>query len=105
MPGDPGTKKWIKKYGNQLICIRYKYDRIRKMKIKTIELIVEKKEIKNLKTQIPWNKIVKIRIKYGETNLGILVKQAGGKWNAQEKVWELKYGEVKTLGLIHRLVR
>ena len=32
-------------------------------------------------------------------NLARRVKCAGGKWNAQEKVWEIPYGEVKTLGL------
>lgn len=105
MPGDPGTQKWIKKFGDQLICIRYKYDRIRKKKLKTVELIVEEKESKKLKTQIPWNKIVKVKIKYGEINLARLVKQAGGKWNTKEKVWEICYGEVKSLGLTHRLVR
>lgn len=104
-PGSPGTKKWMKKYGDHLLCIRYKYDKIRKRKIKTVELIVDVKTCKNLKTRMPWNKIVKIRIKYGEINLWRLVKSAGGKWNAKEKVWEIKYGEVKNLGLGHRIVR
>jgi len=105
IPGDPGTKKWIKKYGDQLICIRYKYDRNRKMKLKTVELIVEEKSYKNFKTRIPWNKIVKIHIRYGEIHLARLVKSAGGKWNSKEKIWEIQYGEVKTLGLAHRIVR
>ena len=105
MPGDPGTKKWIKQYGDELICIRYRYDRNRRMKIKTVELIAEEKVIHTQKTRIPWNKIVKLRIRYGEIHLARLVKEAGGKWNAQEKAWEVPYGEVKTLGLTHRLIR
>jgi hypothetical protein len=24
--GKPGTGKWIKKYGDALLCVRYKYD-------------------------------------------------------------------------------
>jgi len=80
VPGNPGTKnkKWMKQYGDNLICIRYKYDRNTKMKV---------------------------RIRYGEIHLGTLVKSAGGKWNAVEKVWEAPYGEVKMLGLTHRIVR
>lgn len=105
IPGDPGTKKWIETYGAQLICVRYKYDRIKKTKIKTVELIVEEKAWQHSRTRIPSNKRVKVRIKYGEIHLARLVKNAGGKWNAEEKVWELAYGEVKSLGLSHRLVR
>jgi hypothetical protein len=74
------------------------------MKIKTVELAVEEKPCRP-KTQIPWNKTVKVRIRYGEINLASLVKHAGGKWNAQEKPWEAPYGEIKMLGLTHRIVR
>jgi hypothetical protein len=104
VPGNPGTKKWIKQYGDNLICIRYKYDRNTKMKVKTVELEVERKPCK-IKTRIPWNKTVKVRIRYGEIHLWSLVKSVGGKWNAVEKVWEAPYGEIKMLGLTHRIVR
>jgi hypothetical protein len=104
VPGDPGTRKWMERFGDNLICIRYKYDRNTRMKIKTVELAVERKPCKP-RTRIPWNKTVKVRIRYGEINLASLVKHAGGKWNAQEKVWEAPYGEIKMLGLTHRIVR
>ena len=38
-PGDPGSKKWIKKYGDDLICVRYKQDPVRRKRHTTIELI------------------------------------------------------------------
>jgi hypothetical protein len=25
-PNQPGTKKWLEKYGENLICVRYRYD-------------------------------------------------------------------------------
>ena len=34
-----------------------------------------------------------------------LVKNAGGRWNADKGVWELRYGEVKQLGLTKRIVK
>lgn len=105
MPGNPGTKKWVERFGKNLICIRYRYDPQRKMKIKTVELIVEEREWTESKTRIPANKLVSVRIKYGETHLGLLVKGAGGAWDRKKKVWILPYGEVKNLGLTHRMVR
>jgi len=38
-PGQPGTKKVAAKYGFKLVTVRYRYDRINKMRYKTVELI------------------------------------------------------------------
>jgi hypothetical protein len=38
MPGEPGSKKWIDKYGDDLICVRYKYDSDKNKKMITVEL-------------------------------------------------------------------
>ena len=40
-PGEPGTKKLTQIYGNDLICVRYKYDYKLKKRYKTIELQIE----------------------------------------------------------------
>lgn len=102
-PGQPGAKKWTKKYGNRLVCVRYRYDEAQEFKTKTVEIIVEKKHRKP-KKKIPSNKIVDLRIVYGETRLGLLVKAAGGRWNKEKKLWEIPYKEVKALGLENRMV-
>jgi hypothetical protein len=105
MPGDPGTKKWMQQYGDKLICIRYRYDRERKTKLKTVELIAEEKSCTNRKPRPSWNRIVKLRIRYGEIHLSRMVKESGGIWNRDEKVWTIPYGTVKNLGLTHRIVK
>ena len=102
--GQPGTQKWVKKYGKNLIAVRYKYDIDKKEKLITVELLAEKQKWKKDETRIPKNKIVKLRINYGEVDLGIKVKSFGAKWNRQSKVWELKYEAVKALGLTERIV-
>ena len=94
-----------KRFGEKLICIRYRYDRDRKMKIKTAELIVEENKWTQSRTRIPANKLVHVRIQYGEIKLGRLIKAAGGKWDRDQKVWILRYSEVKSLGLTHRMIR
>ncbi|MHA1231916.1 MAG: hypothetical protein ACTSPQ_14850, partial [Candidatus Helarchaeota archaeon] len=53
---------------------------------------------------IPNNKIVAIKIKYGEVDLGMRVKSFGGKWDRQAKVWRLPYEAVKALGLEERII-
>ena len=39
-PEQHGTRDLVAQYGEQLICVRYRYDPIRKKRYKTVELIV-----------------------------------------------------------------
>src|SRR5438445_9282132 len=40
-PGQPGTKKLQQRYGDDLICVRYRYDEERGERIKTVEIAVD----------------------------------------------------------------
>jgi len=102
--GQPGTQKWIRKYGEALVCVRYKYDLQNKRKLKTVELIVEDEPWELDKGRIPANKIVNIKVQFGEIKLGRLVRGAGGIWNRKKKLWELPYCEAINLGLEDRIV-
>ncbi len=104
MPGEAGTKRWIKKYGEDLFCVRYRYDEDNEQKITTVEIIVDKDKWERNRNKIPANKIMHIRIEYGELGLSKLVKAAGGRWNKKIKLWELPYKEVISLGLKKRIV-
>lgn len=42
-PGQPGTKKLVKRYGDKMLCVRYRYDEDKMMKYKTIEIIIDEK--------------------------------------------------------------
>lgn len=43
-PGQRGTKKLLAKYGDRLICVRYRYDEQAKKRYKTVELIEDKQD-------------------------------------------------------------
>ncbi|CAG0945323.1 hypothetical protein ANRL1_02260 [Anaerolineae bacterium] len=98
------TKRLIAEHGDRLVCVRYRYDAQKKRRYKTVELIVE---------EMPWtpkpkrprgDSIAAIRVNWGEADVARQVKRAGGKWNPQKKVWELRYDQVVQLGLQSRLV-
>lgn len=40
-PGEPGTKKLVARYGENLLCVRYRYDFAGQRRLKTVELVVE----------------------------------------------------------------
>jgi hypothetical protein len=41
-PGQPGTKNLVEQYGDDLVCIRYRYDDKLRQRVKTVELIIER---------------------------------------------------------------
>lgn len=51
------------------------------------------------------NKLIWLRIKYGEFHIGKLIRAAGGKWNPNTKLWELPYKEALALGLENRIAK
>lgn len=80
MPGQPGTHKLVKQYGDALICVRYRYDTARKRRLKTVELIIEETPWEKDAQRIPPNKIVALKVDYHEKHLQKIIKSAGGKW-------------------------
>jgi hypothetical protein len=102
-PGRPGTKKWMERYGDRFVCLRYGIDSTINKRFKTVEIIVEENDFKRVE-RTPSNKIMHLRIEYGEIDLARLVKNAGGRWNRAGRYWELAYGEVRAIGLEKRIV-
>ena len=111
LPGQRGIKKLTQIYGDQLVCVRYRYDDYHNKRYKTVELIVEespwiaKNNGKADSTSSIRNKRVSVRIGYREQSLRNLVKDAGGIWRKDEKVWMLPYRKVVELGLEKRILQ
>jgi hypothetical protein len=103
-PDKPGAQKYVERFGKNLVCIRHRFDSDLKKRRITIELVVDESDwVKNIKRIAP-NKKVKVKIRYGEIELGRLMRSAGGEWDAEEKVWEVAYRALKALGLENRIV-
>lgn len=102
-PGENGTKSLLKEYGEQLVCVRYRYDKQTQKRYKTVELIVDEQDwVPHL--VIPPDKRVFIRVGFGETELRERIKAAGGYWNADKKAWHLRHRKVIELGLEQRIL-
>lgn len=103
LPGQKGTVRLYKEYGDQLICVRYRYDKLRGRRLKTVELVVDEQPWVP-GTTIPAERQVSVRVGYNEQDLRERVKQAGGWWDADRKAWRLGFGKVLQLGLERRLL-
>ena len=107
-PGEPGTKRLLLKYGEQLVCVRYRGDNKLKRRITTVELVVDEgfyypQQSAIVKALCPSpNRNVHVRIDYQEAELRQKVKAAGGQWLPEKKRWIIRYRAIAKLGLINR---
>jgi hypothetical protein len=107
-PGDRGTRKLLARFGERLVCVRYRYDAASGHRYTTVELVVAK---------APWKvsarrpradrspeEMVYVRVGFGEEVLRAKMKALGAIWRPQHKVWELPWGVVRGLGIEDRVV-
>lgn len=96
-PGAPGTKRLVERFGDSLLCVRYRHDPLRNCRLTTVELIVEERPEKPEKAA--W-----IHVAYSETELRLRVKEAGGTRHPERKLWLVPLKKIKALKLETRMV-
>ena len=101
-PGQKGTKQLLAQYGDRLICVRYRYDVQRKKRLKTVELLVAERDWEP-RPRFAGDQVVGLRVAFADVTVRAQVKQAGGTWNAERRVWLLRYDRVVALGLTNRI--
>ena len=103
-PGQKGTKALVEKYGDNFVCVRYRYDEASRTRIKTVELILERKQLPPSTKNIKDETLVPVQIAYGEAELGIMARSAGGRWDSDVKLWYIKYGNIKGTKLEEHII-
>jgi hypothetical protein len=101
-PGQKGTVRLQEKYGSALLCVRYRYDEIRGVKLKTVELIVDEKP--SLMPRFRDEDMVPVSVAYDEVELREQLRKMRARWDAQIKVWFVRYGLVRGTELESRIV-
>jgi hypothetical protein len=101
-PGDRGTKKLTRRYRDKLVAVRYRYDSAKGKRYTTVELIVE---------ETPWigrskpGSDVFVRVAWDQKDLKNRIKQAGGDYYSNRKLWKLPYETAKKLGIAKLIVK
>lgn len=99
-PGQPGTKRLLKRHGDALVCVRYRHDRLKLYRFTTIELVVDAAPLHARRFDAA---TFGIQLSRDETTLRASVRQAGGRWDAQAGLWWLRGALIRKLGLVHRI--
>jgi len=102
-PGQPGTLKLVRQYGDRLVCVRYRYDALKRRRYTTAEIVVDESEWDPLPSATARRERVPVRIAIQETTLREKAKTAGGRWDPNQRVWMLPMEQVIQLGLTNRV--
>jgi hypothetical protein len=95
LPGQKGTKKLVAEYGDALLCVRYRYDEQSRTRLKTVELIIERKPWTPTPRRYMDSTLVPVRIGFRDTALRDQAKSTQGKWDPEAKAWYIEYGKIK----------
>ncbi len=107
-PGEPGTKRLCREYGDQLVNVRYRKGTDPNRIYTTVEIIVDSRIYHPGLTHAPVaskreTQRFPIWVKFDEVELRQKVKEAGGKWDMGKKVWYLSYKKIAELNLKNRI--
>jgi len=94
-PGQKGTTRLVEKYGDALVCVRYRYDAQKHKQYKTVEIIVSESDWTPPPAKYPDSTLVALKIGVNETALQSQVKAVGGRWSKDNKVWIVPYGCIR----------
>jgi len=100
-PGQDGTKRLVAQYGDRLLCVRYRFDETRGVKLKTVEIIVDERPLQAPRFRD--DDLVPVRVAYGETELRQQLRALRARWDGERKLWYVRYGLIRGTLLVERL--
>ncbi|NTW87609.1 MAG: hypothetical protein HGB26_00445 [Desulfobulbaceae bacterium] len=100
-PGQKGTLRLVEKYGASLLCVRYRYDEARGVRLKTVEIVVA--ESQSRKPLFNDDDLVQLSVAFEEKELRELLKNIRARWEPELKVWLAPYRLVRNTPLEHRI--
>lgn len=96
----PGAIRLTRKYGEALVCVRYRISPDGSERTTTIELVLERVAVQHKAN--PW---VAVKIYPSETGLATRAKAKGAWFNARTRLWKMRRNDAQSLGLLNRVAR
>ncbi|MBK7616634.1 MAG: hypothetical protein IPJ08_20025 [Burkholderiales bacterium] len=98
-PEQPGTMRLLRRYGDALVCVRYREDPQRAQRYTTVELIVDRRPFRPR-----GDPQVAVQIDYAEARLRQRAQELGAEWNPTKRAWVMPFSVAERLKLLDRIV-
>jgi len=100
-PSQPGTLKWTRRYGDALVCVRYRHNADGTHRYTTVELVVEDAPVAS---RAHLDAIVLVRLAFTDAKRRHHVLAHGAKWDVERQLWQMPRRTAKKLRLAKRIV-
>lgn len=94
-PHQDGAKRFARRYGEQLVCVRHRLDERGTIRHTTVEIVVESTPIASRERTV-----VAVRIPASDRALRKLLIDCGAEWRSKERHWRLPHLVAKNLRLL-----
>jgi hypothetical protein len=100
-PPQPGTVKLSRRFGEALLCVRYRHDRTGLRRYTTVELIVEQAPVTSRRAD---ESAHSVHIGLFEKELRRLAMEHHATWDDATRTWRMTGATIKRLGLERQVV-
>ena len=97
----PGALKLARRYGDALVCVRYRHDSDHRHRYTTVELVVDEAPVQN---RAHLDEIVMVHLAFDDTRRRQLALAEGARWHARRGLWSMPRRVAKKLRLSARIV-
>lgn len=101
-PHQGGTLKLLRRYGEALLCVRYREDAHGRQRCTTVELVIDESPVQRRLTD---RTLVQVAMPFGDLQAMRRAKALGARWDRAHRRWMLSLKMAKALGLRYRAVR
>ncbi|MCW5596166.1 MAG: hypothetical protein KIT42_09885 [Rhodocyclaceae bacterium] len=99
-PHQKGALRLAERFGDRLVCVRYRTDPESGRRFTTAEIVIEERA-----PIAPAPRHSLVRVGWKETELRRAIKEVGGVWLHDKKLWQVPRDAVKQLRIGKRVVR
>lgn len=100
-PHQAGALKLARRFGDALLCVRHRASADGEQRITTVELVVA---VEPLRRRRSMDAEVAVRLDFRDREHRVALQQAGARWDAAAKVWQLPRRDALRLGLAAQIV-
>jgi hypothetical protein len=79
----------------RFFAFRYRYNEASRTRMKTVEIVVERKEWTPPAPRFAADELVPVRIAYLKSACKRMAREAGGRWDPEARLWSIPYGRIK----------
>jgi hypothetical protein len=101
-PHQPGTLKLVRRYGDALLCVRYREDARGRQRCTTVELVIDEGPVQR---RITGRSLVQVSLPFDDEETRHRAKALGARWDNVHRRWLMSLKMARALGLKARALR